>query len=76
MLFAAGSSVDTALDAVRGQPVLTVTDLPPAAPHKGIINFVLQSNHVRFEIDGGEATRNGLRISSQLLALAVNAGVR
>lgn len=79
MLYAAESSqqlVDAALDAVRGQPVLTVTDLPPTAPRKGIINFVLQSNHVRFEIDDREATRNGLRISSQLLALAVNAGAR
>jgi hypothetical protein len=79
MLFSAGvpqQSVDQAVEAVRGEPVLTVTDQPPAAAHKGIINFMLQSNHVRFEIDDREAARDGLRISSQLLALAVNQSTR
>lgn len=79
VLFTAGSaqqSVDAALDAVRGEPVLTVTDLPAAATRKGIINFVLQGSHVRFEINDREATQDGLRISSQLLSLALNANVR
>jgi len=52
-------------------PVLTVTDLPAGAAHKGIINFVIADNHVRFEIDDRAAKEHGLRISSQLLALAV-----
>ena len=79
VLFTAGSaqqSVDAALDAVRGEPVLTVTDLPASAARKGIINFVLQGSHVRFEIDDREAARDRLRISSQLLSLAINANVR
>ena len=79
MLFTAGSpqqSVDEALNATRGEPVLTVTDLPAAAARKGIINFVLQGNHVRFEIDDGEASRDRLHISSQLLALSANASLR
>jgi hypothetical protein len=75
ILFSAGApgqSIAEALDAVRGEPVLTVTDLPAATPRKGIIDFVLQSGHVRFEIDDRAAAQEGLRISSQLLALAIN----
>jgi hypothetical protein len=77
ILFTAGSaqqSVDAALAAVGHDPVLSVTDLPQTAAHKGIINFELQNNHVRFAIDDREAVQSGLRISSQLLALAVNVG--
>jgi len=58
------------LDAVRGSPVLTVTDSERGA--KGIINFVVRDAHVRFEIDVGAAARNGLAISSKLLSLAVS----
>jgi prepilin-type processing-associated H-X9-DG protein len=79
ILFSDGTaeqSVAGALDAVRGTPVLTVTDQPETAARKGIINFVLQNGHVRFQIDDGEAAADGLRISSHLLSLAVNRGAR
>jgi YfiR/HmsC-like len=74
LLFVADSarpSVEEALARVRGTPVLTITELPRSAQDKGIINFVIEQNHVRFEIDNGLAGESGLRISSQLLALAV-----
>lgn len=58
-----------ALHAVRGKPVLTVTD--DAEDAHGIINFVLQDNRVRFEIDQNAAAENNLVISSKLLNLAV-----
>lgn len=64
-------SLAAVLGSLAGMPVLTVTALPRSAPDKGIINFVIEENHVRFEIDDGLADRDGLRISSQLLALAV-----
>ncbi len=59
-------------DAVVGAPVLTVTDsmVDPAA--KGIINFVVADNRVRFEIDAASARQDGLEISSKLLSLAVS----
>lgn len=79
ILFTAGTAqqpVAGALDAVHGAPVLTVTDLPETAARKGIINFVLRNGRVRFQIDDREAAQGGLRISSQLLALAVNVGAR
>jgi hypothetical protein len=61
-----------ALALVRGTPVLTVTDgiRDPAA--KGIINFVILANRVRFEIDEGAASENRLVISSKVLSLAVS----
>jgi len=58
--------------------------LPPLAPttlvvtdqaadgHKGVINFVIRDDRVRFEIDDAEAARHGLIISSKLLSLAVS----
>lgn len=74
LFIGAGGAVPIAdiLAAVRGEPVLTVTALPADGPDKGIVNFVIQNNHVRFEIDPRRAAEDGLRISSQLLALAVN----
>ncbi len=75
ILFAAGSpaqSVAAALAAVRGTPVLTVTNSEGAGEARGIINFVIEDGHVRFEIDSAAATVNGLVISSKLLSLAVS----
>ena len=60
--------VDAALDGLRGKPVLTVTDSGVQA--RGIISFVMQDNHVRFDIDDAGAETSGLRISSKLLELA------
>ena len=66
---------DTArlLIALRGQPILTVTDSRAGAP-RGIIHFTIAAGRVRFFIDEAEAAARGLTISSRLLALAL--GVR
>lgn len=74
ILFAGGSreqSVADMLAVERGTPVLTMTDDGLDAPSRGIINFVIQDNRVRFEIDDRAAAQNGLTISSKLLSLAV-----
>jgi len=57
-----------ALQAFAGRPVLTVTD--SGAPAQGIVSFVIEQNHVRFDINDAEAGRDGLAISSKLLSLA------
>jgi len=57
-----------ALHAFDGRPVLTVTD--SGAPAHGVVSFVIEQNHVRFDIDDAEAARDGLTISSKLLGLA------
>jgi hypothetical protein len=71
--FVAGGSAQSqgqALQAVDGAPVLTVTDEKRGAP-KGIVHLLLDGGKVRFDIDAGQADRNGVAISSKLLALAV-----
>lgn len=60
------------LAAVRGSPVLTVTDSQQETDATGIINFVLVDGRVRFQIDRRAAAQNGLIISSKLLSLAVS----
>jgi hypothetical protein len=75
IVFVSGSdsqAVSGALAALRGAPVLTVTDSIRDPDAKGIINFVLRDNHVRFEIDDRAAAASGLTISSKLLSLAVD----
>lgn len=60
--------VQGTLDAMRGHPVVTVTDSGIKA--HGVISFVIQDNHVRFDIDDSLAAEGGLSISSKLLGLA------
>lgn len=60
--------VKDALRALRGAPILTVTD-DPAAP--GVVDFVVVQDRVRFRIDDEAAAENGLTISSKLLSLAL-----
>jgi hypothetical protein len=61
-----------ALDAVRGTPVVTVTDSARGADAGGIIHFVVKDNRVRFTIDDQAASLNGLTISSKLFSLALS----
>ncbi|HVZ44425.1 MAG TPA: YfiR family protein [Ramlibacter sp.] len=65
-----GSHADQQIEALQGAPVLTVTEAKSGAT--GIVNFVVKEAHVRFDIDDAAAMRNGLAISSKLLALALN----
>ena len=58
------------LRAANGRPVLTVGESPDFIGQGGIINFVIEQNRVRFEINPGAAMRANLRISSRLLQLA------
>src|SRR5580658_142066 len=73
VLYAAGSPEQTVADmlaAVRGTPVLTLTDQAADPKSRGMINFIISDNRVRFEIDEAAAEQNGLAISSKLLGLA------
>jgi hypothetical protein len=66
-----GQSVGQMLAALRGKPVLTVTDARNGGP-RGIIHFSILDGRVRFSIDEAEASSDGLAISSRLLALAIS----
>jgi len=57
---------------VAGRPVLTITDEVSEDAAKGMINFVIADDRVRFEIDAAAAARSGLPISSKLLDVALS----
>ena len=74
VVYAGGSPaqpVSAILAALRGQPVLSVTD-KEVGNAAGIINFVIVNDRVRFGIDEPLAESDGLAISSKLLSLAVS----
>jgi len=67
----ASSDVSGVLRQLGSRPILTVSETPGFTQMGGIINFVLQGQKVRFEINPQSAATAGLKISSQLLRLAL-----
>ena len=59
------------VEASRGLPVLTVGDSTEFLEAGGIIHLRIIDRRIRFAIDVAAANRAGLRLSSQLLDLAV-----
>jgi len=60
----------TILAALRGSSTLTVGEAKGFAESGGVINFVLEENRLRFEVNLDAATRSRVKISSKVLALA------
>jgi hypothetical protein len=58
------------MDSVKSCPVLTVGDMDDFLESGGMINFIVEENKIRFEINLTAVRRAGLRISSRLLRLA------
>ncbi len=59
------------IDLIKDSNILTVGDMPKfLEAGGGIVNFVLEEQKVRFEIDANAANQAGLKIRSQLLRLA------
>jgi hypothetical protein len=65
-------SVPEALSAVNGMGVLTVADAAHDDHTAAIVDFVVQGNRVRFNINEQAASQNGITISSHLLSLALS----
>ena len=60
------------MSSLRNSPVLTVTDeVDNFTKLGGIINLLVAEDKIRFEISLNNARRSGLKISSQLLKLAI-----
>ncbi|MGA2869228.1 MAG: YfiR family protein [Verrucomicrobiota bacterium] len=57
------------LSALDDKPILTVSEIDGFAERGGGINFYLEGNKVRFEVNPDAARRDGLKVSSQLLSL-------
>jgi hypothetical protein len=64
------SQLRAIIAALGTAPVLTVADLPDFVKQGGMIQFVLDGNHVNFEINIAAAQRAGLKLSSELLKVA------
>jgi hypothetical protein len=58
------------LDPIRTESILTIADTEGSLEKGGIINFVIEKNKIRFEINTAAAKRAGLTIRSKLLRLA------
>jgi hypothetical protein len=58
------------LDAIGRSGVLTVSDLPGFSARGGMIQFVVQENRVRFEVNLAAVEQANLKLSSELLKVA------
>ena len=59
------------LAALSKTSVLTVSDIPRFMERGGMVEFVVDSNRVRFQVNLTTAERAGLTLSSQLLKVAI-----
>ena len=62
--------IDTVVEMMKLLPILTIGDAPGFARRGGIMNFTLEDNKVRFEVNVEAAKHADLTISSRLLTLA------
>jgi hypothetical protein len=67
-----GSHLSSDLEALRGQPVLTVSDAAGFLQHGGMIQFLTIENHVRFAVNLEAVRAAQLGLSSELLRVATS----
>lgn len=58
------------IEALNKQAILTVSDMPRFSQRGGMIQFVLEGNKVRFEVNVTAVQQAGLNLSSDLLKVA------
>ena len=58
------------IEALDKNAVLTVSDIPQFSQRQGMIQFVLEENRIRFEVNLTATQRAGLTLSSELLKVA------
>jgi hypothetical protein len=63
-------SLSRIIEAGHKNSVLTVSDMPQFTTRGGMIQFVLEDNRVRFEVNLTAAQNAGLTLSSELLKVA------
>lgn len=59
------------LAAIKGQPVLTVSDMDGFAEHGGMIGFVTNDNKIKIEVNKKSLDSASLRVDAQLLGIAL-----
>ena len=62
--------LDEILHAIKGLPILTIGQMPDFARRGGIVNFIIEDDKVRFEVNVEAAKQADISISSRLLTLA------
>ncbi len=65
----AASEISSILKFMSSQPILTVGDMDNFAELGGMINFYIENNRIRFDINADEAENANLKISSNLMKL-------
>ena len=58
------------IEALDKSAILTVSDIPRFSQRRGMIEFVLEENRIRFEVNLTATQRAGLTLSSDLLKVA------
>ena len=72
MSSAEGSQIDKIIESLNKQAVLTVSDTPQFSQRGGMIQFVLEEQKVRFEVNLTAVQHAGLTLSSELLKVAIS----
>jgi hypothetical protein len=67
-----GSRLPEILATLEKTSVLTVSDMPQFTRRGGMIQFLVEANRVRFEVNLTAAEHAGLTLSSQLLKVAIS----
>lgn len=66
------SRLDAIVSALSRSPVLTVSDADGFVDHAGMIQFVMDRDRVRFQVNLAAAEKAGLVLSSELLKVATS----
>jgi hypothetical protein len=64
------SKLGSVLAALKGQPVLLVSDMDDFANAGGMIGFVLDDNKIKIAVNKKAVTSSGMRVDAQLLEIA------
>ncbi|MBY0408439.1 MAG: YfiR family protein [Rickettsiales bacterium] len=59
------------LAALKGRPVLTVSDVEGFAEKGGMIGFVMSDGKIKVVVNTHSATQSGMRVDAQLLEIAL-----
>jgi hypothetical protein len=62
--------IQKVLNLTKGRSILTIGEVEGFTRMGGIINFFMERNRLRFQVNIGAANRAGLKLSSQLLGSA------
>ena len=62
--------LESILAAVRGQPVLLVSDMEDFVQAGGMIGFISDDSKVKIDVNKKEITSSGMRVDAQLLEIA------